>query len=626
MGSPRRRSGLVAVAAVAALLLFLLLRGAGRPPGPPRPGAPAPAEPPSAAPGAGAVPSRLPISVAPPGPASSDALPARFEGRVVSRTTGQGVAGADLTFSRGGVAASVRAGPDGAFRFDPPEEGRWLLAAVTASGFLPFAPEWGHSPVQLDARLGRHVRGLVVHLAPAEEILGRVVDAEGHPVAEAEVRLLGVASEAALVSIPDRFTSDARGEFRFSAPVGAVLWARRAGLAPGRAELDLLASLERRLTVALGPPHGPLGEPARISGRVLAREGGPLPGALVVADREPAFGPGAAVAQVAAGADGSFDLAGLDPGRYRLTARAEGRAPGVARGVAAGRRDVVLELAEGGRLRGCVRDAASGAPVAPFTVLVLDRRGPFFRTLQRSRSFVDASGCYALDDLAPGPAAVVVSAPGFAPSAEVAVDLPPQGEAVADAVVDPGGRLAGVVLDAASRAPLAGARLSVEGAIAEASSTFPVLAEASTDAAGRFVLHGLPRRFSLSAAAAGHHARVVGGLEAAPGGEAGPIEIALRPVAPGERPRTDLVGIGVAIAPRGDVLVVTGLAPGGGAAEMGLAPGDAILAVDGRAVGELGFGGAVDAIRGPEGTAVLLSVRRGEATFEVRVPRRAIQG
>ena len=49
--------------------------------------------------------------------------------------------------------------------------------------FLPFAPEWGYSPVQLDARAGLHVRGLVVHLVPATELVGHVVDAERRPVA-----------------------------------------------------------------------------------------------------------------------------------------------------------------------------------------------------------------------------------------------------------------------------------------------------------------------------------------------------------------------------------------------------------------------------------------------------------
>jgi hypothetical protein len=333
-----------------------------------------------------------------------------------------------------------------------------------------------------------------------------------------------------------------------------------------------------------------------------------------------------AVAQIASAADGGFALEGLDPGGYRLTARAAGRAPGVARRVETGAKDVVLELAPGSRLRGCVRDAGSGAAVAPFTVLVFERRNSLFRPLQRSRSFIDPSGCYALDDLQGGPVAVVVSAPGYAPSAEIAADLPESGEAVADATVARGGRLTGVVLDDATRAPLPGALISVEGFLSEAASTFPVLAEAVADGAGRFVLDGLPRRFSLSAAAAGHHARVLGGVETAPGAEAGPIEIALHAVAPGEEPRTELAGIGVGIAPRGDALVVTAVAPRGGAAEAGIATGDVILRVDGAPVAELGFGGAVDAIRGPEGTSVVLAIRRGESSFDVRVPRRIVRG
>lgn len=573
-------------------------------------------------------PSRLPIAVTGPAPASPDALPASFEGRVVSRATGLGIAGADLTFSRGGAAASARSGAGGTFRFEPPAEGRWLLAAVTAPGFLPFAPEWGYSPVELEARAGRHLRGIEIQLLPATEILGRVVDAENRPVADAQVRLLGLGGEAALVSIPDRFTSDAAGEFRFSAPRGAVVEARKAGFAPGRAELDLLATVERRITVALRPARGPVAEPGRIAGRVVAREdAAPIPGALVVAEPERGFGPpGVAIVQATSAADGGFELAGLDPGRYRLTARAEGRAPAFLRRVETGAKDVVLELRTGSRLRGCVRDASSGAAVAPFTVLVFERRTSLFRPLLRSRSFVDASGCYALDDLQPGPAAVVVSAPGYAPSREIAADVPESGEAVADAAVSRGGRLRGVVLDDATRAPLAGARVSVEGFLSEAASTFPVLAEAVTDEAGRFVLDGLPRRFSLNAAAAGHHARVLGGVEAPPGTETGPIEIALHAVAPGEEPRTELAGIGVGIAPHGDTLVVTAVAPRGGAADAGLARGDVILRVDGTPVAELGFGGAVDAIRGPEGTSVLLAIRRGDATFDVRVPRRIVRG
>ncbi len=624
---PRRRSALgVAVVAVAvATILLALLRALGPLAPPPPRGTSAAAAAVGGAPSE--VPTRLPITVAPPAPAArNDALPATFEGRVVSRTTRQGVPGAELTFSRGGAAASVRAGPDGAFRFEPPADGRWLLAAVTAPSFLPFAPEWGHSPVQLEAHAGVHVRGLVVHLAPATELVGRVVDAERQPVPGAEVRLLGVVGEATLVSIPDRFTSDAAGEFRFAAPIGATIEARKAGFAPGSAEVDLLASLAGRVTVVLRPAEEPAGEPAAIAGRVVIRGGGPVPGALVGVEHEPAFAVGAALAPATTGDDGAFELRGLDPGRYRVTARAEGRAPGRVRGVVAGTRDVVVELGDGARLRGCVRDAASGAPVAPFTVLVLGRRTPLFRPIQLSRSFVDASGCYALDDLGAGPAAIVVTAPGYAPSSEAAVELDPAREALADAALERGGRLAGVVLDAETRAAIAGARISVEGALADAASTFPVLSEATSDAEGRFVLDGLPRRFSISAAAAGHHARVVGGLSTPPGGEGPALEVLLRPVAPGEEPRVELAGIGAVLSPRADAIVVVRVAPGGGAAEAGLAPEDAILSVDGVRVTELGFGGAVDAIRGPEGTSVLLSIRRGDRTFDVRVPRRLVRG
>jgi hypothetical protein len=207
------------------------------------------------------------------------------------------------------------------------------------------------------------------------------------------------------------------------------------------------------------------------------------------------------------------------------------------------------------------------------------------------------------------------------------VEIPaPPGEALLDVSLEVGGRVYGVVRDDVTGAPLAAARLSVEGGLSAAASTFPVLSEAETGLDGSFVLGGLPGRSSIEVAAAGHHARIVAGLSPRPGEAIGPVEVRLRPVRPGETPGTDLAGIGVALATRGDGLVVTTVAPGGGAAEAGLAEGDLIVAVNGEPVADLGFGGSVDAIRGPEGTFVVLSIRRGDAALDVRVPRRLVRG
>ncbi len=627
----RRRWILVAAVPVAGLLaalLFLLLRPHSRP------------VPPAAAPAAARTstrpparpPSGLPLRLPERREARETrtaAAPARFEGRVVSAASGAGIGGAEITFSRGGAADSVRSGADGSFAFQPAAPGLWLLAAVTAAGHFPFAPEWGHSAVQLRAEPGRQVKGIEIHLTPARELEGRVVTPQGAAAAGAEVRLLGAAGETALVGIADRFTADGRGAFRAAAPEGSVLEARLPGFRPGRAEVNALALANGRITVALGPSvEGAPAPRARIRGRVVEQGGAPVPGALVVATRARAFGAGAVpAAQGTTAADGRFELPDLAAGDYRLLARAEAHSPGTARATAGSPDEVVIELQAGGRLQGCVRDASSGEPIAPFTVLVFARRNALWVEAERSLSVIDPSGCYALDDLRPGASAVVFSSPGRAPSSELSVDIPPPpGSAVLNAALEAGGTLTGVVRDDASGVPIAGARLGVEGSLSAAASTFPVLSEAITGPDGTFRLGGLPRRFSVEAAAADHHARVVGGLGVEPGGLAGPIEIRLRPLGPGEEPRTDLAGIGVGLAPRDDGLVVTAVVPNGGAADAGVVAGDVIVAVNGEPVAELGFGGSVDVIRGPEGTSVVLQIRRGDATVELRVPRRLVRG
>lgn len=565
----------------------------------------------------------------PAGDAQPDPGAAVLEGSVVDALTGAAIPAAELTFSLADAAASAHADASGRFRFQPPTTGAWKLAAATATGYLPFAPEWGHSPVSFDAVAGRVVRGVILRLTPADPMEGRVLNPDGRPVAGADVRLLGSHLEAALVPIPDRFTSGPDGRFSFVAPEGTVVEARAEGFMPGRADVDFVARARGTVTLQLRESAHVLPAAAPISGRVVAGDGTPLPGALVTASRELGFGVAEATSAAAlSGAAGAYTLDDLGAGYWRVTARLGGRAPAAARRVEPGTRDLVLTLADGGRLRGCAADAFSGAPITSLSIHLFDVRSSLRMVPRESHASIDPSGCYRLDGLAQGRARVIVSAPGYAPSAprDVEIPEPGRGEAVADARLTPGGRLTGVVVSEGTGAPIEGARVALEGQLESATSALPALAEAATDAAGRFTLTGLPRRASIFVAAAGHHARIVGGLEGSPGATVGPITVALRTAEAGEEPRVDLAGIGVALAPHGDGLTITRVVADGGGARAGLAPGDVILAVDGQPVLDLGTADAIEAIRGPEGTVVTLTLRRGERTETVRVTRAVVRG
>jgi hypothetical protein len=552
------------------------------------------------------------------------------EGSVRSTGTGAGIPGAEVTFSRGGAAASARTGPDGAFRFDPPEAGRWQLAAASAAGHEPFAPEWGHSSVAFEARPGERVRGATLWLRPLRSYEGIVQDPAGRPVEGAAVRVAGSATgDRALLPSAEAATSGADGGFAIAAPDGATLEARRAGFTPGRATLDLAARSGRRVVLKLGEAGSR--EPGAISGHVISG-GVPLEGALVTARLLARGGPGSAEdgvsAQATSDAAGRFALPGLDPGRYLLGAAREGYTQARAT-VARPGEEATIELARGGRITGTVREGASGRPVAPFRVEVR-RGGRGWRLVLRSVTVLDASGRFEIGDLPAGTLSVSASAPGHLPSPEVEVTVPEGGGAAeVELRVGVGGRVAGRVVDRASGRPLPGARATLEGDGASPPSLLDAGASALSDAQGAFLVTGVPARtVTLHVEAEGHHSRIVTGIEVPEGGQAGPVEVKLSPLAEGEEPRVELAGIGAGLERRGrGALRITAVAPGGGAAEAGLLPGDEILQVDGRPVADLGLSGAVDLIRGPEDTRVRLVVRRGEAPpAEVVVWRRLVRG
>jgi hypothetical protein len=549
-----------------------------------------------------------------------------FSGRVLSSADLAPVARAEITLVEGEAAHAVVSAADGSFSFTPPREGTYAVASIGAEGFLPFSTELGASQLELVARRGRAIKNVTLYLTPAIRYQVRVVDPKNAPVEGAEVRVLDEHGETLA---PDTHTSNAKGELVLHAPDGAVLEARHRAFSPGRARLDFAAQVSHRVTIRLGAPG--VAEPdLSISGRVEDERGTPLGGVEVSAtpDRtgsaaEPVLG-----ARTTSGLDGSFVLGGLAASGHTLLAQEPGSAPALRRGVQAPASGIVLVLAPGGALAGRVSDGETRAPIPGFTIVISERLGPLALDTLRAETSFDAEGRYRVEPLARGRYVVVAAAHGYATSAEREVTIG-EGESILDFALSRGATLSGVVRDADSRAPIERAKVSLEGRARPGTPEqgVPLSALAITDARGEFVVRGLPiGEHSILVAASGHHGKILGpftvrGLE-----PLGPIEVLLAPTAQGEEPRIELYGIGAILTAQGEVLRIEKIVEGGGAAEKDLRVGDAILAVDGAPVTTLGFEGAIQRIRGPEGTYVMLAIARdGGAPTAVAVPRRRIR-
>lgn len=279
-----RTAGALALVLVLVLVVIGALRLAHRPSVPPAV-ATAPSHEPAPAPRPAPPRAETPAPVRDPLPgqgrarvAPGDAAGGVIDGRVINGSTGEGVAGADLTFTSDAGASTIRSRDDGSFELAPPAPGRFTLTAIAATGFLPYAPELQHSTVHVALARGQVVRGITVFLYPAIDYHGRVVDAHGAPVAGARVRLLGTPAGEQVLEHPDtQWTSDPGGRFTFHAADDAILEATR-GTARGWARLDRDAQITRQLTIALGDA------PARnqvITGRTVDTTGAPLGDVLV---------------------------------------------------------------------------------------------------------------------------------------------------------------------------------------------------------------------------------------------------------------------------------------------------------------------------------------------------------
>jgi hypothetical protein len=326
------------------------------------------------------------------------------------------------------------------------------------------------------------------------------------------------------------------------------------------------------------------------------------------------------------GPDGRFTLAGVDRAQYDLTAEAADHLQGVRQNVPGGSRDIEIALDPGKPLRGQVVDKR-GEPVPSFT-LIVQRIDGLARAHVATLSLIDPQGRFTVR-LASGDYDLIASAPDH-------VRTTVQAAAGADGVrivLDTGAILRGRVT-ADDGTPIGDAFVGVQTVRggARAPSALPITA---TRGDGTFELVGLgPGTLALEVFAPGFTRKMEELPAAGPDGARPSVAIALTPGPGGsvfgfgfDRPQRpdNRAGIGVQLAPEGDVLRIVSVMPDSGAQAAGLAVGDLIVAIDGAMVAALGMNGAIDRIRGDAGTHVTLLLRRAGRDAPRSVERRPLR-
>lgn len=269
--------------------------------------------------------------------------------------------------------ASIKVGPGREFHVDSPlpdvtalsgSDGTFALAGLQVEGTLSWSAT-AKRHVSAKGRLGGETR-LEIVLERAQRVTGRVVDADGTPIAEAGINPgyyeLGPDGRArSHFGHPERVLTDELGRFAFHRPY----------LLPGRVFVRVQGFLTRSMLLEPVVPGDPreldLGDLSLESGRTVtgrvrtASDGRPVPGASVVAGWTTGAGSSAASdgSRTETDGDGAFELTGLPrEGTVRIVASALSYAKSSAT-LGADSDSVDLLLGKGGRIEGEVCGTAA---------------------------------------------------------------------------------------------------------------------------------------------------------------------------------------------------------------------------------------------------------------------------
>jgi hypothetical protein len=343
-----------------------------------------------------------------------------------------------------------------------------------------FAPAMSPSLV-LEAE--GHAEATLV-LTPGVSVTGRILGPGERPLAGRAV-VQEMAGQPAPRSVSELLRAEAGADGRFRiqrVPAGTfVLGVMANGFAGRRVEVEVGGRDVDAGDVALDTGLA-------IRGRLRSRAGEAVADAALRAI-QPEAGRGGNASQTRSEADGSFVLAGLSPGPYRVFVSA----PGFVRLIkeaTAGSDAVELVLDPGGAVTGLVAEE-SGRPVDAYRVVASRARSQGGYEGPAEKDVVSADGRFLVEDLAGGDYVLEVIAPERAPASVRARGvLSGRTTDVGVVRLRRGGVVRGTVVESSGE-PIAGATVRLLGPGDDAAMWMQALS-AETDPLGAFEIRGAP--------------------------------------------------------------------------------------------------------------------------------------
>ncbi|MBW2699278.1 MAG: carboxypeptidase regulatory-like domain-containing protein [Deltaproteobacteria bacterium] len=465
----------------------------------------------------------------------------------------------------------------------------------------------------------------------AASLQGMVEDGDQGPIA-AEVRLR--CADEGIQKI--RAGEDGLFEFEGLPEGSCRVMAQAEGYLAGMREVSARLDVEILAGERLVDVRLLLYRPNRIAGQVLG-PAGPVPNAKIglfviqAPDVEQAYSEDL---ELVTSADGRFHLEGLGPGTLQVLAEAEGLAMGRSRefDLRSGtsiedlrivlsplqaikvaeaprlimRRDASEQDSDTGSLSGRVLTSGSGKSVRIFDLRMLafrEKDGELGKLPRRAqRRIADGEGRFRLEGLEPGQYSLEIRAPGRTSSRLESVRV----EAgrltdLGDLFLSGPGSVRGRVVDGRTGEGLPGVNVGALGVGGRS-------VRSQSDADGNFRLTQLPADLvSVGLAKHGYLRELLSGISVQAGQELDLGEVSLES-SQGKRGSFAYAGMGASLKQEGGRLLVGDVFEGAPAAQVGLVTGSQIMTVDGQDVSALGLRGAVERIRGRDGSMVSLEV------------------